>query len=66
MSAPKAALAWRATHCAICAVGCLLCAAIYPFALLVRGLSILEKAAERREEMALRPTPTIQRKGEDG
>lgn len=58
MTGSRKALGWRATHCAICAVGCLLCAVVYPVALPIRGLSILEKAAERRETLALKsPIP---------
>lgn len=54
MRRTKAALAWRVMHCSVCMVGCLICAVVYPVALIVRGLAILEKWGERREALALR------------
>ena len=44
---------WRATHCALFAFGCVICWTIYPVVLIVRGVAILEMAAERRERLAL-------------
>ena len=44
---------WRGIHCALSAVGLVLCWFIYPFAKAVRGISIAVVWAERNERLAL-------------